>query len=201
MSNFEDWLKFYGRQDKTEINRRYNDLERFFMNQPKWISEVEPTYDGMARVYRIAEPDLATDDPKMKAHVPTSNYLIFAPAAHPMWSWHVMMCVNLRPQEGLPPAHLHYPGAQFELMVFALDPDHEPPDPREWKPKKWKFLQPQDVVVQFHGPDDEQVKEMLEKVAEAVANGYLVPDSDYRSHWEGVIQKTAEHYRGHPELN
>jgi hypothetical protein len=176
------------------------------VTKPQWTDEVLPTFEGVGgKVYRIKEPDDFGSDPREQTHCPGCWFLIFAPQAHPMWSWHILMTVSLEEAEGVDPPILHYPEAAFEVSVWALDPSLEAPDPRNWplgqEPPVMKLLQPQDAVVQFHGMTKEQLPEMMDLVASAVAEGYLVPDSDHRQRWTAVLQKTAEHYRGHPEHN
>lgn len=165
-----------------------------------WADEVEPVYSGVANVWRVADPE-ADDDPRSAVYIPGITWLIYAPLAHPHWAWHLLVGVSLADAPGVDPPKKHYPEAEYELMVWALDPRNEPPDPREWpfgSVDGW-LLQPPDCVVQFDGPSQDEVSEMFDVVARAVAEGTLVPDSDHRGKWAYTIRKTAEHYRGHPE--
>lgn len=135
--------------------------------------------------------------------VPTANiasYLIFAPLAHPLWSWHVLSVVHLRetPELG-PPRHVAFPGATHEVLVLALDPRKDAQlDPDD--PMTWKFLVPPDVVHQVILEDDDAAATLADQVARAVASGDLIPDSDWRSLWVAALDLTAEHSRlgGHP---
>jgi hypothetical protein len=170
-----------------------------------WIDEVQPDYEAKcAKLWRFVDPE-PHGDPRIQTLIEGTNFLVYAPHAHPAWDWHIIMTQSLEDVPDVPPPILHYPGAEYEVTVWAVDPEISPPDPREWplghKPSRARLLQPPDAVVQFHGPKKEQVYEMMEKVAQAVSVGWLVPDSDHRRDWKVILQKTAEHYRGHPEFN
>src|SRR6266516_305077 len=154
------------------------------MSKTKWTKEnVPPLYEGLGgKVWEFAAPSPDTDDPRMACAIGRA-YLIFAPQAHPFWSWHALLGVALRDVPGVPPAHRKYPEAEYELMVWAIDPERTPPDPREYifgdaQRKPGMFLQPPDVIVQFHGTGDDGAAEVLRLCARAVADGVLVPDSD-----------------------
>lgn len=170
------------------------------MTSPAWMDEIKPTYDGPAAKVWSVDPPQDDGDPRLAVSLAT--YLMFAPNAHPHWNWHIMLGVSLRPVEGVPAAVKHYPEAEYELMVFALDPDQEVPDPHTWPLGRGRglLMDPPDAVVQFHGVTDEQAVEVYSLAAKAVADGILIPDTDHRQKWIGAIRATVEHYRdgGHP---
>ena len=125
------------------------------------------------------------------------TWLLHAPGSHPFWPWHAIYVVHLRPAEGVPPPKLSRPDASHEIGVLAIDPERCPkPDPEEIERDGTKYLMPPDVVQQVTGLDDDQARQLAERLAECVAVGRLVPDSDHRSSWEAAIQATAEHHRG-----
>jgi hypothetical protein len=163
-------------------------------NSAEWLKDVEPTYSGPGgKAWRFVKPP-ADDNPRQQITVGDS-WLVFAPEAHPLWSWHAIMAVALRDVEGLAPANKSYPEAEFEIMIFALNPERPLPDPRVWpEPGDLSVLEPEDVAVQFDGVTDAQAAEILELCARACTAGYLVPDSDYRTAWKDSIAATVSHY-------
>lgn len=163
--------------------------------KPSWLDEVAPDMVGAAaKVWTFAPPP-PSDDPRHATTIGDS-YLIFAPAAHPFWAWHVLMGVALRDTPGVEPAKRQYPEAEYELLVLALDPARPTPDPRVWPLPGLPMLQPPDAVVQFHGTGDENAATLLKLCARAVADGVLVPDSDHRGNWVRTVTASAEHF--HP---
>lgn len=123
-------------------------------------------------------------------------WVVHAPGSHPLWPWHAISAVHLRPVEGMPPPNLRFPGASHEVLVLALNPDHYPPDPDGYL----RWLMPPDVAAQVMGLTDDQARQLVELCAKAVCQGLLVPDSDHRAAWDQTIALTAEHMRleGHP---
>ena len=130
------------------------------------------------------------------------SWLVFAPFAHPMWSYHMLYVVKLRPIEGAPPLKLHFEGANHEIGSVALNPEYQPytaetyllmmrETDREYSP----WLTPNDVVEQFECTDDEATH-LGVAAAWACVNGFLVPDDDGRSDWLPVLTKTLAHLRG-----
>lgn len=135
--------------------------------------------------------------------VPTSPMLLGAilaevPAAHPFWSWYLFAVVDLRPRDGIPPAVLKYPEAEFELTVHALDPG--PPDtprrvydPAAGCPPTSSFLSPTNVVEQFHGVGTEGAPWVLGRLVRGVVRGVLSPDSDWRRVWTSAVARQVDH--------
>lgn len=130
-----------------------------------------------------------------------AQWLLDAPGAHPHWRYHVLTVVHLRPLEGIPEASVQFPGASHEMQVLALDPTKDDVvDSADWSTMT-HWMTPPDVVVQFIVGDDADARKVARLAAHAVAQGRLVPDSDYRTHWEQTIQATSEHVRlgEHPD--
>lgn len=129
-------------------------------------------------------------------------WLLHVPGAHPAWSWYTFQIVHLRDIPGQSkPAHRRYPEAEYELMILALHPDHQP-DPDD--PKSCgNFLVPVNVVEQFHGLTDEQAREMGRQAVTLICRGQASPDSDYRRWWAEAIPRTVQHVAmgGHPKAS
>lgn len=130
------------------------------------------------------------------------SWLLFAPYAHPMWQYHVLYVVKLREVPGAPPVQLAFPGANHEVGVLALNPEYQPYTPEGYcalmrKPDRdfSPWLMPHDACEQFECTDEE-AKLLGLYSAWGCANGFLVPDSDYRSSWLPALTKTLAHIRG-----
>jgi len=117
--------------------------------------------------------------------------LILAPLAHPIWKYHLLSVISLRDIVGVRPAHKHYPEAEYEIGVYAVNPE-VPIDPE--KPP-FNLLEPSDVVVQFHGVDVGQARRIGELTTRSCVDGFLVPDSDFRESWKKTIADTVEHFK------
>lgn len=117
---------------------------------------------------------------------------------HPAWHQWFLGMVHLRPMEGVDDAKKHYPEAEYEFMIWSIDPGDPFTEEHDTTGSSVRLLRPADVIRQFHGPNDEQAAHMLDWAVEEIVAGRASPDSDYRSWWEGVIDRSAEHYRtGH----
>lgn len=107
-----------------------------------------------------------------------------------------MTGLALRDTPGVPTANRSFPGAEYELLVLALDPGEPIPSPVEAMVGKWATLSPPDQVHQLPGlPDgDATMRELLELAALAVVDGRLIPDQDHREHWREAMRSTVEHF-------
>lgn len=167
-----------------------------------WLGEAKPMFEGVCgKAWKFPLPDDDGGDWRRAAGL-DANFLIFAPGAHPFWSWHVLMAIHLRdvPGQDKPPVK-RSPSVTHELMVYALDPDVPPPDPRNWPlpadggEPRLRMLSPPDAVVQFEVGSDEHATEIVTLAAQACTAGHLIPDSDHRALWDRTIATTAQHYR------
>jgi hypothetical protein len=140
---------------------------------------------GRAWLYR-ASPDA-------KPHASISQWLVNRPGAHPYWQWWTVSVVHLRDLPGLKPAKKHYPEAEYEFMIFSIDPEQRP-DPEPDDPRGYPHLVPLDVVVQFHGVTDRDAERICQSAISAIMNGLLSPDQDYRQAWKESIRATVSHF-------
>jgi hypothetical protein len=126
-----------------------------------------------------------------------SAWLLFAPSAHPMWSFHLMYAVDLKPHVGFS-ANLAFPEATHEIGVLALNPESQPYTVEDLQRivsaelGSIPYLEPPDAVVQVSATD-EQVRLLAIYAARAVAHGQLVPDSDYASSWSESLRDKLQH--------
>ncbi len=124
-------------------------------------------------------------------------YIIKMPDAHPFWDHWFIAMIHLRDIPGARPATKKYPEAEYELIIYALDPRKNPVeiDPDNL-PDPMPMLHPVDVVVQFDCSGmDEAARKIVVLAIQCMTRGHASPDQDYRSFWERTIQETARHYR------
>lgn len=160
--------------------------------EPDWAATIPPDLTGPSgRAWRVTPAQ--TDDPRLSVHV--GSWLLHAPASHSWWPWYLMTGLALRDTPGVPRAHRQFEGAEYELLVLALDPGEPIPLPVEAMVGKWASLSPPDQVHQLpHLPGgDATMREILELAALSIVDGLLVPDQDHRGHWRETLRNTVEH--------
>lgn len=137
----------------------------------------------------VARAWIVPDDPEAAAAL--GVWLVEACDAHPLWNYHVVVLVHLRVAPGLPAPVIASPGATHELLVMALDPDHDyTVDPADISTFQW--MNPPDVVEQFAARDDDHAVSIATEAVRKCVNGELVPDSDYRSLWRHFVQRMLQ---------
>lgn len=124
-----------------------------------------------------------------------ATWMLKASGFHAAWDEWVIGLVHLRPIEGgTRPPNKQYADAEFELMILSLDPaynDERDPD----VPGLKGYLEPPDLVYQFHGVTDEQAIEIAEMLVRHFVEGTRSPDSDFRRSNTEALDTTVEHYR------
>lgn len=119
-----------------------------------------------------------------------TSWFLDLPPAHPFWPRYMLSVVHLREEPGMKPAILLYPEATHELMIGALDPQFNPV-PHD--ASTWKWMQPFNVVHQFHGLSDGQAKALAQWAAGEVVEGRLwVETSDRMGEQERWKQALGE---------
>lgn len=135
------------------------------------------------------------------------TWVIHSPHYHPFWAFWYSALVVLDEIPGAPKPHRQYPEAKYELLVVSLHPEGgeagalvRPSVPDIEKIEAGdivgglpSFLEPPDVVYQFHGVDDEQAIAIHETMIDAIVSGYSC-DSDMRDWWRRSLDATVEHY-------
>lgn len=141
--------------------------------------------------------DLKPDRPDQTATL--CSWLVHQPGVHVLWSYWALWLIHLRPIDGVRPTHKQYPEAEYEVAAYALDPDL-PRDPDSLDVFVG-HLTPADLVEQFNGVTDAQAITLCDGMVRAVMEGIMSLDSDYRSRWKEVIDKTLQHFvlGGHPQ--
>lgn len=157
---------------------------------PSW--HVPPTYAGRTgRAWHVDLSKLVHARPDTEATI--ASWILNVQAAHPFWSWWFLATVHLRPIPGAKPAHVVLPGATHELLVMALDPAHEPPNPAAFREDDVHGLRPIDVTQQYVVRNDADAVDLAELCARACCDGVLSPDQDFRRLWEYHVTGTARH--------
>lgn len=120
-------------------------------------------------------------------------WLLCAPQAHPMWTFHVLYVLDL----SKPEMEKQFPEATHEIGILALHPEHQPYSVAGLEETMHgggalAYMTPPDVIVQISA-SDEQAKLLAIYGARASAHGQLVPDSDYQRAWESALRYTLQH--------
>jgi hypothetical protein len=88
-----------------------------------------------------------------------------------------------------------YPEAQYQLVVFSIDPDRIPPSPRNMT--FWQKVNPHDIDLQFHGIDEPAAAEVARQIAIACVDG-IVPvevkgtDPTAEPLWRGLVRSVID---------
>lgn len=129
-----------------------------------------------------------------------AQWLVHCPHLHAFWGYWWINLIHLRDIPGVVPAHKHFPQAEYELAIYAQNPEREPdPDNLDCT---MAVLLPADVCEQFHGVTDEQAIDLVEVLVRGVVNWTLSPDSDFRQSWKSQISLCVEHVTtGHSEAD
>lgn len=154
------------------------------------VSTRAPDFPGVGawRAWRVTLPPIGQRE-RADHDATVGMWLLFCPGAHLAWSYWWLTLIHLRPIEGVPPAKITTPGAGWEVICCAQDPNDAPsPD----DPKSLRMLQPIDWIVQFGDvADDARATEVAELVVKAIMRGEVSPDQDFRRFWKESIPATA----------
>lgn len=170
---------------------------------------MEPIYEKITGPHGTAEPVPLDGVPDATATVAT--WLLTCPGRHPVWSQWALNAITLAPVDGYPPAKITVEGATHELLLFALAPQIVvDPNLRLWTPADVReyarnMLTPVNIAEQVTLDTDDQARELVSLLAQAVVHGVLDPETAdaptrTRAYWSQTIARTIEHHRGgHPD--
>lgn len=123
------------------------------------------------------------------------SWLLNVPGAHPFWAYWTITVISLRDLPGVPPANKKYPEAEYEFMILAVNPEACPePDPAVVELEGHPYLEPVDVIEQYHGISDADSVRLAEGAVHAILAGHVSPDQDYRRAWKALIAGTVQHF-------
>ena len=108
-----------------------------------------------------------------------SSYIVFAPWAHPLWSFYVVSMITLSDKPGVEPAILNEPGMTHEICVMAVDPTWQMTTKKELP----RYLLPINFAAQMKYDSDEDADTRLELAVQEIIEGKLNPDTDAISQW------------------
>lgn len=150
-----------------------------------------PDFEGIhGRMWKVPMKTLLECGP----NTTLGCWILTVPGAHPLWHSYLLSIIHLRDVPGFPPAKKKYPEAEYEVILFALDPDEDLPDPDDVKNFHPVILTPPNLVEQIHGITDEQVVSIAEKLCRAFIDGIASPDTDFLSHTQNLLKNTVEHF-------
>lgn len=113
-------------------------------------------------------------------------WFLHLPGVHPFWQHYRLSVVDLAPDPEMRPPVLQYPGAQYELLVIALDPERRP---EALNPTTWSALLPVNIALQFHGTGVGGAVRLAEQAARWIVDGRRwVETSDIRGEREAWAQ-------------
>lgn len=170
-------------------------MDTAMLPAPRLTRDTPPTLTGrMGNAWRIDSDMVARrrgmeDDPR-KA-VSLHQWLAYAPYAHPIWHTYLIVSFALRDAAGVPAATKLLPDATHEVVVMALDPDHE-----TYVDDFPKLLTPANFAGQFIEPDDDAANERIKRCVQDVIDGVLNPDTDYMQWW--IRRFSASNIKGDP---
>lgn len=152
-----------------------------------------PDYTGHAG--RGWQMDMSAREQRPDWAATLTSILLNCPGAHPAWQHWMCSVIHLRELPGVKSAIKRFPEATHEIMVVALDPRYELPDPDHFE-QPFHYLLPLDHVVQLEVPSDAAAVQVLETMVRACCDGIMSPDSDWREAWRTQIAHLAAHQRG-----
>ena len=155
--------------------------------------------------------ELVAIDGEHQSGAGLGSYLIDAPGQAPAWDQYVLGLVSLvgPASEGWP-AFLQYPGAEFELMLLALDPHGVvdllaagPPAGEEMESVRYTadgetpfaHLTPANYVHQFDGVTDQGAASILGRCAGKIVDGTAPAEPAFpggRMEWAPILRVELE---------
>lgn len=146
-----------------------------------FVSEVEPDIIGkVGTAWKQRREYLLSKHPEfvLTDKTTVASWVIFAPYAHPLWSYYALATISLRDVEGVEPAIIYNEEATHEIMIVALNPDNEPT-----VNDFLHYLSPLNYVGQWKEESDESALATTEQTVRDVVNGILNPDTDAIRQW------------------
>ena len=171
------------------LARRWPDLFGLSVNQMQTPDVIETAWGRATRCSLAPSP--TTKD----------VWLIYYPGFHPFWDYYALSLASLCDVEGLPPATLHYPEAEYEILLATLDPAFKP-DPTDGN--TLRIMRPVNYVRQINGISEAGARFVVEKLAKCVCNNRLVPElqgfAGAVDMWNSAVDELTEHFNAAPQI-
>lgn len=151
----------------------------------------KPDIENVAKAWKMT-----WQDGRKSSTATLAQYLIEG-NFHIHWNQWVVCLISLADIVGVKPAKKHHEDNTHELLMISVNPDTKL-DPDEIYDGSWA-LSPIDLVKQFKVPMDMDAEDIAKLCVQAICDGRMSPDSDFRSAWIATIDATAEHYFGEHE--
>jgi|OM-RGC.v1.018148353 hypothetical protein len=181
------------------------------ITEPLEVRDPDKQLDGrLAWRLRVIGED--HDSPALQA------WVLWCPQDHPAWQAYYVTGCSLDDErfgERFGPSQKQYPEAEYEITVFALNPEHHDlvaaminsEDPLhgvaegDGRPANVPYLMPPNVVQHVDGITRDGADAIVEAVVNVAINGVSL-DSDFSGWWCSAIKGTASHFRGeHGEVH
>lgn len=133
------------------------------------MTKTKDRFDGRVGIaHRIPIEKLADGDRGAKTTV--ESWVLELPGQSAAWDKYQLSVVTLRDVPDVEPALKHYPGAEYEISLCALDPEL---GPTHEDVNTLRLLSPWNYITQFHGVLDAEARDACVFMANALARGVL----------------------------
>lgn len=117
-----------------------------------------------------------------------AGWLMTLPGQAAMWNNYVVATCHLRSIPGVKPPVKDYPEAEYEVVIYACDPER---NPRPDDLNSLLPLLPLNLSWQFHGCGDEKARDVARYVAEVLVAGAIPAEpSAYADNrlWDAMLK-------------
>lgn len=130
--------------------------------------------DGLINFYALNH-DLppVKDRPNPATAACINRWVLHLPGYSVFWNCYCLAGCHLREVEGTPLAIKHFPEATHEIVLFALDPDH---DQETLRSGGIAALKPTNYCKQVSLRGDEQLDVVLRELCKEFVAGRLIPE-------------------------
>lgn len=129
---------------------------------------------------------LSKETPPSEGKPYNASWFVWAPWAHPHWSQYAIFLFDLTTKTSEEP-FLLFEGAQYEVQVWAVYPDHELRPPLPENPTA-RVLGPMNHGYQFKAESDKAAFDRVQSVVELIEKSKLSPDTDFIHAWDEIFK-------------
>ena len=113
-------------------------------------------------------------------------WIVHAPWAHPAWQDYAVSLADLKPA-GPSPAIKFRDDFTHEVLVYAIDPKREirtGANREDWSVPTFRDA---NHGYQFAAANDDEAYDRIASVVQAIEDGRVSPDTDYKSDWDRIF--------------